>query len=94
MNQVTNTNQIPLPPGWIIKAEPLVGVSCLDSSGFIVSQHPVDNEAFRHLCWDIFYNRIAFQVAQLLHPEAKECTPRDRQVVNIVLSYLVGEIKL
>lgn len=44
----------PLPPGWTIKPEPCVGVTCLDAKGRPVSQHPADTDAFRGLCWSIY----------------------------------------
>jgi len=84
----------PLPPGWKIVPERGVGVSCLDSHGDVVSQHPFDANHFRALCWELYYQRIALRIAKIRRANAVRATEKDRAILVEVIKILTGEIRL
>jgi hypothetical protein len=47
------TGQVPLPDGYTVEADRLVGASYRDPAGHIVLQHPNDSNVARKLLWKI-----------------------------------------
>lgn len=85
---------IDLPPRWSMDYSATVGFSCLDGNGQIVAQHARDDNAFRRVCWRLFYDRLALEVAKIQRPNAKRATEKDRAVVERIAGIMSGEVPL
>lgn len=85
---------IDLPPRWSMDYSATVGFSCLDGNGQIVAQHSRDDNAFRRVCWRLFYDRLALEVAKIRRPGAQRATEKDRAVVERIADIMSGEVPL
>ena len=47
----------PLPDGWAVRQNDMIGVDFLDQNGDFVTQHPFDCAAIRHMVWDFHRKR-------------------------------------